>query len=185
MKKHSEKLSRACFRMAIATRIFLFCMLLLNAVAWMWPGLQENGLVFSLSGSLLEGIDADISALPWWQKAGGIAISSLPLVVLTAGLWNLQQFFGTYARQAYFSADVAVYLGKTGKMVMLWVVLTILCEPLLSIWVTMTNPVGSQMISLSFTSGYIVALFLAGCISVIAHILRKASHIHAENEMFV
>lgn len=85
----------------------------------------------------------------------------------------------------YFSSAAALHLGKVGKAVALWVLLDFLCEPLLSVWVTMNEPVGQRLITLSVTAPSFVALFLAACIAVIARILWQASEVDSENRTFV
>ncbi|MCM3588992.1 DUF2975 domain-containing protein, partial [Mesobacillus maritimus] len=121
----------------------------------------------------------DVAAFPWWQKAVGIVLSSVPLVALANGLRHLRALFRTYARRDYFSAQAAGHLGKTGRAIGLWVVLSLLCEPLLSVWATLREPVGHRVVSVGFTLPYVVALFTAACIAVIAHILRQASELDA------
>lgn len=98
---------------------------------------------------------------------------------------HLRQLFQSYARGEYFSSAAAVHLGKVGRGVALWVLLDFLCEPLLSIWVTLNAPVGERLISLSITAPTFVALFLAACISIIARILWQASEVDSENRAFV
>ena len=63
--------------------------------------------------------------------------------------------------------------------------LSVLCEPLLGMWATMLEPVGQRMVSIGFGLPYVVALFTAACIVVIAHILRQASTLDAEHRQFV
>lgn len=72
-----------------------------------------------------------------------------------------------------------------GRSVALWVVLDFLCEPLLSVWMTMNQGEGQRMMTLSLDSSSFVALFLAGCIVVIARILQQACDIDHENKQFI
>lgn len=58
-------------------------------------------------------------------------------------------------------------------------------EPLLSYWMTFREGPGNRMISLSFESQDIVALFVAICIILIAQILRRAADLQDENRQFV
>lgn len=182
---NKDRLATVCQRMFIATQFVLFSMLLLNGLAWIFPSIVQNGLSFSLTDSMANHLNVDVFMLPWWQRTGAILLSSLPLMILAYGLFNLARLFRTYAKQAYFSADAALYLGRTAKMVILWVIARLLCEPLLSVWLTMHNPVGERLITLTCSPGDVMTLFLGACIGLIAHILKKASQIHAENKMFV
>ncbi|KVN32854.1 hypothetical protein WJ63_05465 [Burkholderia pyrrocinia] len=186
---HSDRVARLSQRMAAVTLGFIVAMLLLNAACWAFPSLTSidagAGLGFGLTDSLIAGLGVDVAAMPWWQKAGGIVLSSVPLVALAIGLHHLRLLFRTYARRDYFSAQAAGHLGRMGRAIGLWVVLSVLCEPLLSMWATMREPAGRHVVTVSVGLPYVVALFTAACILVIARILRQASELDAEHRQFV
>lgn len=175
--------------MATTTLWLIVLMLAQTALTWIAPGLNsiivENGLTFSLRDSLIVALDLDPSTLPGWQRIGAILLSSAPLLALAAGLWHLRALFQTYSRQEYFSPRGAMHLKRVGQFVALWVVLGFFCQPLLSMWLTMTRPVGDRLISVGFSGSDAVALFLAGSIAVVAKILERASAIQAENQQFI
>lgn len=185
----TDRLAHFCQRMATVTLFFIVSMLLLNAACWLYPKLNSveagYGVGFALTDRLISHINIDVASFPWWQKLGGIVLSSLPLLALTIGLHALYNLFKVYGRKEYFSANTAIYLGKIGRGVMLWTILDLLCEPLLSMWLTLREPEGQRLITLSFDSGHIVALFLSACIAVIARILHQANEVHSENQKFV
>ncbi|RQZ40130.1 DUF2975 domain-containing protein [Burkholderia sp. Bp9090] len=185
---HSDRIARISQRMATVTLWFIVGMLVLNAACWAFPSLSAAtgpGLVFGLTDSVVTNLGVDVGAFPWWQKAVGILLSSVPLVALAGGLRHLRELFRTYARRDYFSAQAAGHLGKTGRAIGLWVLLSLLCEPLLSVWATFCEPVGHRVVSIGFSLPYVVVLFTAACIAVIAHILRQASELDAEHRQFV
>ncbi|WP_446902812.1 DUF2975 domain-containing protein [Burkholderia sp. YIM B11467] len=186
---HSDRIARISQRMAAVTLWFIVAMLALNAACWAFPSLSAAdsgpGFVFGLTDSVMSNLHVDVAAFPWWQKAVGILLSSVPLVALANGLRHLRALFRTYARRDYFSAQAAGHLGKTGRAIGLWVLLSLLCEPLLSVWATLREPVGHRVVSIGFSMPYVVALFTAACIAVIAHILRQASELDAEHRQFV
>ncbi|XVN14490.1 DUF2975 domain-containing protein [Pseudomonas corrugata] len=99
--------------------------------------------------------------------------------------WSLRQLFRRYAQGQYFSREAAVYLGNSGRAVALWVLLDFLCEPFLSLLVTINAPVGERLLTISITAPSFVALFLAACIAIIARILSQASEVDSENRSFV
>ncbi|KFG94196.1 membrane protein [Burkholderia paludis] len=185
---HSDRIARISQRMATVTLGFIVVMLVLNAACWAFPSLNAAsgpGLVFGLTDSVMSNLRVDVDAFPWWQKAVGILLSSIPLIALANGLRHLRALFRTYARRDYFSVLAAGHLGKTGRAIGLWVLLSLLCEPLLSVWATLREPVGHRVVSIGFSLPYVVALFTAACIAVIAHILRQASELDAEHRQFV
>jgi hypothetical protein len=184
----SNRLAQLSQRMAVVTLLLIVAMLALNAALWLFPviaGKNGWGLGFALTDRQLSDIADKAALFPWWQTTGGIVLSSVPLLALAFGLGHLRQLFQSYARGEYFSSEAARHLGKVGRAVAIWVLLDFLCEPLLSVWVTMNEPVGQRMISLSITAPSFVALFLAACISIIARILWQASEVDSENRTFV
>ncbi|KAF1005372.1 MAG: hypothetical protein GAK32_02662 [Pseudomonas fluorescens] len=186
---NTQRLASISQRMSLITLLLMVGMLLLNAAVWMFPVLGSSadgpGLGFALSDRQIQGRVAQVLLFPWWQTLGGVVLSSIPLLALALGLNHLRQLFQSYAQGEYFSAAAALHLGKVGRAVAIWVLLDFLCEPLLSVWVTMSEPVGQRMISLSITAPSFVALFLAACIWVIARILWQASEVDSENRTFV
>lgn len=185
---HSDRIARISQQMATVTLGFIVGMLVLNAACWAFPslnGASGPGLVFGLTDSVISNLRVDVAAFPWWQKAVGILLSSVPLIALANGLRHLRALFRTYARRDYFSVQAAGHLGKTGRAIGLWVLLSLLCEPLLSMWATLREPVGHHVVSIGFSLPYVVALFTAACIAVIAHILRQASELDAEHRQSV
>lgn len=185
----SDRLSRYSQRMAAVTLCFALGMLVLNAACWVFPQLTSaaggHGFGFGLTNGLITSLGTDVTKFPWWQKAGAILLSSLPLLVLAHGLAHLRLLFRAYGRRQYFSRAASNHLGKLARAVWLWVLSDLICEPLLSVWLTLREPVGHRVITLSIGSPDIVALFLAASLAVIAHILREASEMDAEHRLFV
>lgn len=185
----SDRLARFSQRMAAVTLCFIVAMLLLNAACWFYPSLNsvENGygLGFSMTDTLISSLNLDVASFSWWQRAGCVFLSSVPLLALAHGLRHLRLLFRSYGRREYFSAAAATHLGKVGKSVAVWVLLGLLCEPLLSGWSTLRAPVEHRAVTVSFGSPEVVALFLAACIAIIAHILKQASELASEHRQFV
>ncbi|MGL5214279.1 MAG: DUF2975 domain-containing protein [Aeromonas hydrophila] len=183
-----NRLAQFSQRMAVLTLLLISGMLALNAALWVFPIMgAKNGLGagFSLTGVMLSQLAVKVEMLAWWQILGAILISSVPLVALASGLNNLRLLFQGYARAEYFSISAAVHLGKVGHGVILWIVSSFVCTPLLSILVTLHAPPGQRLFTISLTPADFVALFLAGCIAVIAQILVHASEVDSENKTFV
>lgn len=186
---NTQRLAQLSQRMSLLTLLLIVSMLLLNAAVWVFPVLSSStdglGFGFALSDRQIQGRAEQVALFPWWQVLGSVALSSVPLMALVFGLNRLRKLFQSYASGEYFSSTAALHLGAVGKAVVAWVVLDFLCEPLLSVWVTMNEPVGQRLVSLSVTAPSFVALFLAACIAVIARILLQASEVDSENRTFV
>ncbi|WP_260961100.1 DUF2975 domain-containing protein [Pseudomonas citri] len=183
---HSNRLAEYSQRMAAITLVLIVAMMALNAAAWLFPEMaSQYGLGFALTERQLSSLSEGTSRLTGWQCLGGIVLSSIPLLALASGLANLRQLFKRYAQGLYFSSEAAVYLGKAGRAVALWVLLDFLCEPVLSVLMTIHAPVGQRLLTFSITAPSFVALFLAACIAIVARILSQASEVDSENRTFV
>lgn len=180
-----DLLARRSQHMAAICLVLIIAMLLVNGASWLFPSIASLGPGFALSDKLLGSLQIDLSSMPGWQRAGGILFSSVPLLPLVYGLVNLRKLFRGYAESDYFSEASAIRLGRAGRSVAYWVLLSFICTPLLSAWATMLLPVGQRMITISFEATSIVALFLSACIAIVARILAKASKVDAENRQFV
>ncbi|WP_339477712.1 MULTISPECIES: DUF2975 domain-containing protein [unclassified Pseudomonas] len=185
---HSNRLALYSQRMAAITFVFMVSMMVVNAAAWLFPeaaSASRYGLGFSLTERQLSSLSEEALRLTGWQRLGGILLTSIPLLALAVGLTNLRRLFKHYAQGQYFSNAAAVYLGNTGRAVALWVLLDFICEPFLSLLVTINAPVGQRLLTFSITAPSFVALFLAACIAIIARILSQASEVDSENRTFV
>jgi len=181
------RLSQLSQRMALMTLVFTVALLTLNAASWLYPAVaqESGGLGLGLSPDMASSLEVDLQTCPWWQRLGALLLSSIPLLALARGLLHLRRLFQGYARQDYFSSAAAMHLGQLGRGVLAWALLNVLCEPLLSLWLTLQKPAGEHVITLSLQGLDVAALFLAACITMIAHILQKASELDAENRQFI
>ena len=171
--------------LATATLALVVGMLLTNIAYWIFPnaiGTYVGG--FSLS-AMTETLHADILLMPWWQVAGAIALSSVPLLILTKGLMALRSLFLAYGKGEYFSPESAELLGKVGKSVSLWVLSSLLLTPVMSIWITWLRPAGERLLTIAFDPSHLVALFLSASLMIIARSLYKACSLARENQQFV
>ena len=177
-----DRIARTSQHMASITMLMLIGMLALNVFSWIFPETFTSLAEFTKSATSL-GIDP--ASLPHWQLVGVMVITSIPLLALAYGLFQLRALFQRYAQGEYFSPLAAIHLGRVGYSVAWWVLLGVLCQPLSSAWLTMLRPVGHRLLNVTFGSNEVVCLFMAASITVIARILQRASEVDAENRQFV
>ncbi|NWB29753.1 DUF2975 domain-containing protein [Pseudomonas gingeri] len=181
----SDRLASHSRLLASATLLLIIAMLLVNIACWFFPSLvTDYGVGFNL-GSMATEYNVKVEDMPWWQVAGCILLSSIPLLILAKGLFALRSLFQAYSHGDYFSPESAGRLGKVGKSVGFWVLGTALLEPALSVWMTFLLPPGQRLLTLGFSSSQVVALFLAASITLIARILYNACSLARENQQFV
>ena len=176
-------------RMARFAGILAVAIPVLNVAFWFFPVLGKMpggiGVSFGLTDYATSDLGVSIFDLPWWLRAGGIAITTLPLLALASGLRSLSRLFGSYAREDYFSSSAAGHVKTLGKLLVLWVILSFILQPVLTVWLTLLQPPGQHILALSFNASQVITLFLAGCVAVIGHILEMASRMADENRKFV
>lgn len=183
----TDRLARHSRLMATLTQILIVGMLVLNVACWFFPDIAiRYGLGFNLTAIGVTGdLNVDVSSMPGWQLAGGIILSSIPLLILAYGLNALRRLFKLYSDGQYFSEASSVLLGKVGFGVIMWVVLTFVLTPAISVWVTFLQPPGQGLLTIAFDSSHLVSLFLAASVTVIARIQQKGSVLARENQQFI
>lgn len=181
----SDRIARLSERLALLSLVIMLLLAGFNLYCWVDPSLALRAGLDARSGAgMLAGLP--LSAPPaGWQLAGGALITVVPLTALARALWHGRTLFRTLAAGEYFSPRVAAALGGAGRAVGLWVLLSVLCQPLLSVWLTLREPVGHRLLMLGFGSPDLVALYLAGGLWVMAQVMRRAAALDAENRQFV
>ncbi|MBI6547484.1 DUF2975 domain-containing protein [Xenorhabdus lircayensis] len=185
---HSAKLTRMTTLSLVMSKLSLLIiviMVAINILSWLEPKLilEKYGLGFSLTERILSHIDKN--TLCAWTLTGGILISTIPLLSLIGSFWAFHRLFGNYRKGDYFSKHTVKYLEYAGWGVILWSVLDILCEPLLTVWLTMSAPAGERFITLSLTTGHFVAIFISVCLAIISRILYQACDMYDENQSII
>ncbi|MDX7999808.1 DUF2975 domain-containing protein [Xenorhabdus sp. Reich] len=185
---HSEKLTRMTTISLVMSRLSLFIIIIImaiNILSWLEPKLilEKYGLGFLLTERILSHFIEE--TLSTWKLTGGILISTIPLLPLVGSFWAFHRLFGNYRKGDYFSKNTVKYLEYVGWGVILWGTLDILCEPLLTLWLTIGAPVGERFVSLSITTGHFVAIFISVCLAIISRILYQACDIYEENQSII
>ncbi|KMN12747.1 DUF2975 domain-containing protein [Pseudomonas weihenstephanensis] len=182
---NTDRLAKYSNMLATATLILIALMLLSNIAYWLFPQVMNvYGPGFNLT-ALTDSLDAKTQYMPWWQVAGGIILSSIPLLILAKGLVALSALFKLYAEGEYFAPESAQLLGKVGKSVGLWVLISFVLGPVLSVWITFMRPQGERLFTISFGPSDLVALFLAASVMIVARSLHRACVLARENQQFV
>ncbi|MBV8045724.1 MAG: DUF2975 domain-containing protein [Paludibacterium sp.] len=182
----SQQISKLSAALAAISTALVAATLLLNVLCWFNPDIaQQYGLRFGMPEGAAARWHVDLASLAGWQLFGAAAISSIPLTALAAAFWCSRGLFHAFSRGAYFSEHTAELMSRIARYIALWVGLSLVSEPALSMWLTATAPAGGHVVSLSLGSPDLVALYLAGCLAVIAHVLRAGVAVEQENQQFI
>lgn len=149
-------------------------------------GLNSGGYSFFITHSMGDGnADIDISRLSLWQAVSATLIDTIIIAILAYGFVQLRLLFLSYSKADYFSVKSANYCYAFGKALVIWEVLQLLSEPLLSFILTLNNHFPDRYISISFESSDLILLFPSISIMIIGQILKKACQIAEENKQFI
>ncbi|MBK5375087.1 DUF2975 domain-containing protein [Pseudomonas sp. TH43] len=182
-----DDLARRSRLMATLTKALIIGMLVLNTAFWLLPEFaRQYDLGFNLTAiGLSADLNVDLGSMPWWQIAGGLFLSSIPLLILANGLISLLRLFQLYSEGQYFVDKSATLLGKVGFAVILWVILSFVLTPAMSIWMTLLQPPGQGFLTIAFNASDFLSLFLAASLMVVARIHQKGSALAQENKQFI
>ncbi|WP_161973723.1 DUF2975 domain-containing protein [Hwanghaeella grinnelliae] len=117
------------------------------------------------------------------QRALGILICFLPGFFMAKGLWHLKQLFALYSKGVFFSeATVRIY-SRIATAAVLFVIIWMVSESLLSI--AMSYHTASPELEISFDHTHALALFAALVMRVTAWIMSVGHNLNVENQSFV
>ena len=100
-------------------------------------------------------------------------------------LWSLRRLFILYARGSVFSAEALAALNHVAVALFASVVVAFAMQAPISLALTWPRGVHHREISLSFGSGDVGTLFMAGVVLVIARVMAEAQRVADENAKFV
>jgi len=179
VKMSRVRLQSVSRRFRILFQALLFLVPIGNAVFWM----AVNHLPDVARRECLPYVD--VFPLPWSALLMGFLTSMLPVGVGLYGVYCLSRLFRLYEHGQVFLAE-NVYWYKRLSRVLLWSCLAgILCRCLLSVVLTLHNPPGQRMISLSLSSDDLNLLLLGGVLAVIAWVMDEGRRLQEEADLTV
>ncbi|HDG1693116.1 TPA: DUF2975 domain-containing protein [Kluyvera georgiana] len=185
----TDALAQLSQRMVSFTMMLLIAVVLINSLVLFFPALsfsdELRGIRLSLYDQRLSALNVSLRTLPWWQAAGVGVISLLVMAPLCYSLYQLRSLFKAYAQRNYFSASSAQYMSRVGGSLVVWTVMNLLADPVISYWLTLLNPPGEREILFGFELQHIIWIFISLCVMAVAKILEKASVLYEENKLFL
>jgi len=168
---------------ALIAAVRVLCLLgavtLVGIPLWFWlsPEWIER-LSDQLAGVRETRIDARAQML-------GAAATLLPVAIGLATLWHLWRLFGEYAQGAVFGRPALGHLRRFAWALLAAAVATPLYRGLLSMVLTLGNPLGHRMLVLGFSWNDYMAVLLAAVLLAITTIMRGAVQLAEDNDGFV
>jgi hypothetical protein len=153
----------------------------LATLAWVWlsPQLVETLLAPRL------GTGWEPVALDGWTRAGGFALSMIPMTVLLYLLHEAYRLFDSYRLGLVFTDLAPVRLRRIGACMIALAPIRPITNALLGVLLTAQNPPTLRIFAIGLSiDDYMIAAF-GGLILAIGHVLVEAKRIADENRQIV
>jgi Protein of unknown function (DUF2975) len=125
------------------------------------------------------------SAVPVEFRLIALACALIPAAFDMWALWSLRSLFLLYARGEVFSPGALSALNHVAVALFGGVIANFIAQAPISAALTWALGHGHREISLSFGSGDVSTLFMAGVVLVIARVMAEARRVADENAKFV
>ncbi|WP_338669850.1 DUF2975 domain-containing protein [Pseudodesulfovibrio methanolicus] len=133
----------------------------------------------------LDAAHAPAFPLPWSQRWLGLAVSLIPLGPTMLCLWWLARLFGLFTAGEIFTGNTVKYIRRTGWTMLAGVILMPIHEALLTLVLTIHNPPGERLITISLESGDARDLLVAGIIILVSWIMDEGRKLRETDELTV
>ena len=188
--KNQTRLNQYCKLMSVLILIpILLCMLIGTISPLLFYffdknniGFGSDGYSFFISTTMDDSIDIS-TGLNFWQAALATLIDTGRIVILIYAFNQLRLMLVNFAQADYFSVKSTNYCYNFGKYLVIWAVMGLLSEPVITAILSYNQP--ERYFSISFTSEDFMTLLLAISIMLVGQILKKASQIAEENRQFI
>lgn len=187
--KNQTRLNQYCKLMSVLILIPILCMLIGTISPLLYYffdkhniGLESDGYSFFISTTMDDSIDIS-TGLHFWQAALATLIDTGRIVILIYAFNQLRLMLVNFAHTDYFSVKSTKYCYNFGKFLVIWAVMGVLSEPVITAILSYNQP--ERYFTVSFTSEDFMTLLLAISIMLIGQILKKASQIAEENRQFI
>jgi DUF2975 family protein len=176
----STKLARLSRTMSVLALIGMAIVPVVVAAAFLYPKFSE-ALMLNMShvGMKLT------ASVPLGDRLLALACEAVSAGLTIWALWSLNRLFANYAQGRVFSAEPIAHLNHVATALFLSVLTDFVMEAPISYFLTRHGPPGHREISLSFGSGDVAWLFIAGTVLVIARVMAEARRMADENAAFV
>ncbi|HKD22843.1 MAG TPA: DUF2975 domain-containing protein [Rhizomicrobium sp.] len=140
---------------------------------------HSQWMMFSYEGVKLS------SSQPLALRLLALVCAFAPTAFTMWALWSLRRLFLLYAEGSVFSAEALEALNHVAVALFAGVVVAFIMQAPISLALTWARGAGHREISLSFGSGDVARLFMAGVVLVIARVMAEARRVADENAKFV
>ena len=183
MHVNARRLSRTLywiFLMGAVLAPLAACLVCLN-LEWV---VGHAGQGFSLGFNLGVGPES-VGPITWGVRGLALLAMAAPTALTSYVLWNLALLFRDYARDEIFTDENTRRLRRVGLFLLVRELLAPLEGAVLSVILTMHNPPGQHLLTVSLEGSNLTSIVTALTIIVAAHVMAQARAIQAEAELTI
>lgn len=123
--------------------------------------------------------------LPWETRLLGLAVTFIPLGIGMLCLWWLVRLFSCFSNGEIFTQSTVKYIRYLGWTMVAGVVATPIYDAILTFVLTMHNPPGERLVSISLESADFEELITAGVIILVSWIMEEGRKLREADELTV
>ena len=174
------RLLRMSAQLSIAARAAAVILLAGNAAMWLVPELGYD------AARLQSGLDAETPIAVTPQAfALMLLVSTLHVGLLAAAMWEMARLFSGFSKHAILVPDTGKHLRRTGALLFLFAVLSPVARTVGALAVTLANPPGQRLFSVSLDSQDMVLALIAVLLLMLGHVMAEAAQIAEDNRQIV
>ncbi|MBK2085625.1 DUF2975 domain-containing protein [Francisella adeliensis] len=114
-----------------------------------------------------------------------IIVSLIPISIVSYALIALIRLFKFYEQGNIFSVETVNQYKKLGKALIFWFFGIMIYDALISLVLTMNNPVGHRVISITIGGIDILAIIAGSVVLIISSVMQQAQEIADENSLTI
>lgn len=126
-----------------------------------------------------------LGPVTWSMKLLGLLAAAVPTALTCAALWNLARLFQDYSLDKVFTPSNVRRIKRIGLLLLVREALAPARFAAMSLILSMNNPPGQHMLSLSFSSANVTAMVTALSIIVAAHVMDQARELKEESDFVI
>jgi uncharacterized membrane protein len=126
-----------------------------------------------------------IQSLHFSSRFLAIVTSMIPASLWMAALFYLSRLFRLYEQDLFFTQNNVNCIKNIGYALFAQAIARFLTEPILSLVVTMNNPPGKRLISISFGTPDIYSLVISGVVIIVAWVMHEGQKLQEESNLVV
>lgn len=172
IQRHSAALAGACL-------VLIVILPLLVAVYW---SLADTGSL-AVRANLTPG--AIVGPLQPWQRAAGALLSEVPVVLMSLGMWQARMCFSGFAHGQLFTLQAVRCLRGFAAWTFASALAAMLVGPVLSVLLTLNNPVGMRHLAIGIGSDHVLTLLFATTVWLMAAVIGQGQALAEENAAFL